>query len=247
MQKLYVAEGLFAQFEGVPSLVKPKVEYLEREAWKMPVLARQDDLQQLYTDAIVGVYRQLMAAEDDYSSLVQAQPLVRAGKVAAEEMTRILKGFGNEVFHTRSIRAELLDWQPWKRRKGYTLPEGANAVLWRNWDLSKIPIGVSDATEIPVKMAEEGKGKVSEEMVNQLGVPKDAHVVANKRYSVENFDGLNALLWAFWGERPELDVVTGPRDWGLIAGALLGSPLSADEMVRAFKAEGSGEADAEVL
>ncbi len=237
MQEHIVPKGLFVQFEGVPSLVRPKVEYLGKEARKMPELARQDGLHQLYTDDIVKVYRQLGAAEEDgYSSLAEAQSLVHAGKVAADEMADILSRFGDEVLHSRLMWSELLDWQPQKRAKGYKLPKGANAVLYRGWGLSGNAIDISGATTIPVKWMTR-EGDVSKEIVKQLDVPEDTHVWADKEYSVENVDGLSTLEWNFTDrERPSLGSYWIPQYGHFDGGALPGSPLSADEMVRVFEA-----------
>ncbi len=236
-----VPKELLVDFDGATSLVRPKVEYLGREARKMPVLAKQDGLEQLYTDSLVPIYKGLRAGtKDGYFSLAKRQPLVEAGKLSKDSMVDILSRFGDEVFNKYWIWVELLDWQPEKRQRDYKLLNGTNAVLYRNWDLSGethahgVTINVPQATRVPVKWMEKG-GNVSEEIVQQLNAPEDTYVWANKRDAVNNYDGLNALGWVFGSlEGPDLYSDRGPRDRDSDWGALLGSRLSREEMIRNF-------------
>lgn len=240
-----IPKELFVQFEGVSSLVRPKVEYCAEEARKMSVLARQDGFEQLYTPDIIPIYRRLKAAEQyGYYSLAEEQPLVQENKLSKDAMIGILKGFENEILYKCSICAELLDWQPEKRIEGYELPIGKNAVLYRGWDYED-EIDVSDAEVIPVKWMEKPGINVAREyhrdvgilrIVEQLGVPENTYVWADKKGAIYDCDGLNSLVWDFgFREWPDLFSWWEPWDRLSSRGALLGSRLSADEMVKSFE------------
>lgn len=236
-----VSKELFVRFEGASLLVRPKVEYLAKEAREMPVLSRQDGFVQLYTNDLVPVYKGLRAGrEDNYSSLAESQPLVKSNKMSKDAMVDILSRFGTEVFDKNIIWAELLDWQPEKRTEGYKLKKGMNTVLYRNWNMDGDRIDVSKAEKIPTKWMEKS-GNVTNEIVRQLGVPEDTYVYADRQYVVDNYDGLNALDWVFGSYvRPFLDSVREPRVRGYGGGALLGSKLSADRMVKNFNPSKAG-------
>lgn len=239
-----IPKGLFVQFDGVSSLVWPKVAYSGKDVRELPVLARQDGFEQLYTPDIIPIYKELKATDDIYRSLAEKQPLVQANKLSEEAMVDILTVFGNDVLYRYDvIWVELLDWQPEKRIEGYELPRGKNAVLYRNWSFEN-EIDVSDATVIPVKWMEEN-GAVSREIVEQLNVPEDTDVWVNKRGAIENSNGLNALALGFQF-RLSPDLYSSREPWDRLplmgrldsnGGALLGVRLSAEEMVENFNPE----------
>lgn len=236
LQKLeLVPKEIMVQFEGASSFVRPKVEYLGRYNTEMPVLARQDGFAQLYMDNTIPVYIGLKAGrKDGYSSLAKKQPLVQAKKVSKETMVDVLSRFGTEVLEDCGIYDGILSWQPEKQMVGYKLPNGMNAVMYRNWDLNGEEIDVSKAEVIPVNWMKTS-GKASREMVEKLGIPKDTDVYSDREYAIKNYDGLNQLLLDFrFREWPGLDSDWEPRDWYSYGGSLLGSGLSADEMVKNF-------------
>ena len=134
-----VPKELLVQFDGASCLVRPQVEYLRKNANEMPVLARQDGFEQLYTDDLIPIWKGLKAGKDrDGYSLSEKQPLVQAKKLSEDTMIDILRKFWNEILHEYVIWTELLDWQPEKRIEGYEIQKGYNAVLYRNWSWSKL-------------------------------------------------------------------------------------------------------------
>lgn len=236
LQKLdMVPKELFVEIPGASSLVRPKVEYLGKEAREMPVLARQDSLEQLYTDNIIPVYTELKSGRNDgYSSLAAKQSLVKSGKVSKDAMVNILSNFGQEFLSDYVIWSELLDWQPEKRSPNYKMRKVANAVLYRNWDLSGGNIDISNAKQIPINWMKKS-GDISKDIVETLNVPKDTYVWADRKYAIDNYDGLNALLWDFWlREGLDLDSYGGPQYGGSDRGSLLGRTVKAEEMVNVF-------------
>jgi hypothetical protein len=218
-----IPKDLFVDFDGLS--VRPKIEYLGKMAKEIPVLARQDGLRQIYTDGVVSVYNSLMKGrKDSYSSLSKKQQFVKDGTYSKESGVDILSNFGKEFLESYWIWAELgPDWQPEKRRPGYSLPEGSNAVLYRNWGFSGDKIDVSNAEAVPVRWMEK-YGNVSKEIIRELNVPDDTHVWADRESSVKDYDGLSALFWGFWiSEGPYLDSDGEPRGRYSNRGALLGS------------------------
>ncbi len=235
LQKLEVVPKEFlVQFEGTSSFVRPKVEYLGKYNTEMPVLARQDGFHQLYLNDNVSVYKGLKEGiKDGYYSLAGEQPLVQAKKVSKDAMIDILSRFGKEVLEDYTIWDGILDWQPYNRIEGYEL-QNANAVVYTDWDLKGEEIDVSNAKVIPTNWME-NSGKVSKEMAQQFGIPKDTDVYADREYSIKNYDGLNRLYWGFrFLGGPDLYSDGEPRYGDSGRGALLGSGVSADEVVKNF-------------
>jgi len=239
-----IPKELLVQFEEIPYLVRPQVEYLGREPREMPVLANEDALYQLYTSNINPIVFALNAGrKDGYSSLSERQPLVTAGKLSKDAMVGILSNFHNEV-KKFSISVELgPDWQPEKRMpmgktwlggtKRYKLPKGMNAVMYRNWSLSGDNIDVSKADVIPINWIETSGGP-NREMV-QFGIYPFAFVFADKWKAINNFDGLNSLSLNFKERtRPTANTWFGSRHSTPEKGALLYSRQGAEEMVQNF-------------
>lgn len=190
-----IPKELVVCFEGVSCPVRPKVEYLGKEAREMPGLARLDGFGQLYTPDLVQIYKVLKDGNNDnYSSLSQSQPPVQTGKTTKEAMVDVLGRFADEVLEKYAIWTELLDWQPQKRDKRYAL---GVPLLYRNWSLSDDgKIDVANAEKVPVEWME-GSGTVNKEMAKQLSLPENTYVYVDRHRAVNNYDGLNALLWGF--------------------------------------------------
>src|SRR3990170_333195 len=94
-----VPKELYVQFDKIPYLVRPNIEYDSSFHFQMPVLAGKDYLNQLYTPDVFSICQQLdVAAQDAYSSLSKSQPLVKANKVSKNAMVYILQEFGNQIF-----------------------------------------------------------------------------------------------------------------------------------------------------
>jgi len=82
-------------------------------------------------------------------------------------------------------------------------------------------------------------------MVEQLGIPENTHVWADRKQAIQKYNGLNALQWDFG----ITEFIGDHRDWPLLnsggkpyhfffpplGGALLGRRLSTDKMVESFK------------
>jgi hypothetical protein len=229
----FVPKELLVQIEGVSSLIRPKVEYPDTEARMLPILARQDGFEQLYSNDVITVRNALVKGQTDtYSLLSQKQPLVQQKKLSKDKMTDILSRFADEVLHKYKIWVELLDWQPEKRMKDYEMQKDANAVLYRNWNLLRNKVYITNAITIPIKWMERS-GNVSEEIVKAFNAPSDTYVWSNRQYSIEDYDGLVAISWDFMG-RPRLGSCWDPKEWGS-TGAIVRNKLSIEEMVKNFK------------
>ena len=159
------------------------------------------------------------AEKDEYSSLSERQPLVQANKLSKSDMKSVLRRFGEEIFERHFIWAELLDWLPERRMEGYELPKGCNAVIYRNWRLVDDELDVSKADVIPVRW--KVKDGVVGKRISKLSIPEGTRVRSDKKYSIANYDGLNALLWIL--DREELKVISSySSDWYSFSGVLLG-------------------------
>ena len=187
-----------------------------------------------------AVYELRCAESDKYTSLAQSQPLVRAGKVSLDSMREVLGNFYNNILRSW-IRGELLDSQP--QLRGLELPIGNNALLYRGrWTVKgdyDIDVSAMDPERDVVAVTvpnEYGLMNHSWKKVTGIdGTFRDAgHYPANLVFAEGDLNGQNALRWVFrLGVRPDLvsdwrpDRVSG-------GGSLLGSMLSADEIVERF-------------
>jgi len=224
-----IPKKLLVQFEKVPYLVRPQVEYFGRKPREMPVLAKEDGFYQLYTSNVYSIVDALnIGKKDGYSSLSETQLLVKAGKLSKDAMVGILSNFCSEV-NKSSISVELgPDWQPEKRIRKYKLPKGMNAVLYRNWSLSGDEIDVSKADVIPINWIE--TSDVPNKEMRQLGIYQFTLVFANKSKAITHFDGLNSLYLNL--EDRTANTWDGPDGSRPEKGALLCNRQSAEEMIK---------------
>lgn len=246
----HLPKELLLKFEGVSYLVRPEIGYTGKKAGAMPVLAAKNGFKQLYSNDILSVYRQLREAEKDvYSSLSLNQPLVKANLVPANVMAVIIRNFHDDVVLNKFVWTELLYLQNKENETVYELPKNKNAVMYRNWAHSDGKADVSGAIAFPVRWKEEeaevmfGGSFAIESILESFGPPEDAHLLHYDKNVLKDLKGLSALSWDFrinnrpLSSRPRLDLYKNINADGDSGGALLGSELSADEIVRAFKPE----------
>lgn len=227
-----VPKELLLQFDGVAPLVRPNIEYLGKRPAEMPGLATSDGLEQLYTDSILHVYHKLEEGkEDGYDKLSDEQPLVKSGYLRKESMKDFLNRFVGQ-FNDYFVRSELLDFQPKKRIEGYEMDEGSNAILYRNWEFSHDTIDVSKATVTPVRWMEK-ENKITTEVAEKLGAPKGKYAWYSKT-DVEGYDGISVLDWDFRHGWVSLGSDKMPLESLPRGGALLGSRVKTQQMVKDF-------------
>ncbi len=64
LESKVIPKNLYVHFEGIfPFRVRPKIEYIGKKAKELPVLARKDGFEQLYSSCIVPVCMQLIEGE----------------------------------------------------------------------------------------------------------------------------------------------------------------------------------------
>lgn len=243
LQKLdLVPEELFVQFEEVPYLVRPKIEYLrideeETPPVRVPVLAKQDGFQQLYLKNPIKIFQKLRAAlqEDRYRSLSEKQPLVKENKLPMETMAKIFSIFGYEFLHECGVWAGILDWVPERREMKHKLENGVNALFYEDWkELPNYKIDVSNATIIPTNWVETNHN-ANKTMAKQFDIPENTQVLSNKERVINRYDGLSAVQL---GIRHDGILVLlsewDPWESGPIRGALLGKDTKVEDMVKNF-------------
>lgn len=218
-----VPEDVFVSFDGVSPLVRPSLEYPAEPAQEIPVLAGQNGLSQLYTNDIMTVYQKMAGGyKDGYSLLSDEQPLVKSGKMSKDSMMDILFKFGEDFFGERQIWCELLDLQPHRRRVGYT-KGGDVSLLYRNWNVSGGNVRISGAEAVPIKWMKTSY-YASREIREKLNATENTFVWVDRKYTINENNGLSSLYLYFGGRRPEMGSYRSIKIKYPHSCALLGKP-----------------------
>lgn len=176
----------------------------------------------------------LKKARPRYNSLLDYgmnQKLLQENKVPEEFLRNTFEKFDGDIWQRYWIWAELMDSLPEKR--GHKLPKGKNVALYRGAKVSGETVDAKGVEPVFLSLPKED-GTITEEWKNALGASADTyHHPADLDYSKTNLGGLNALHWAFGGRvRPYLYSSWEPSFRLSVRGSLLGSRLSADEIVK---------------
>ena len=239
------AVGSYVVLDGIERPVRPEVAKKQESKFDIRRYVQNPTSTEIELDnsrlITRAVYELRRAESDRYTSLAQSQPLVRAGKVSLDSMREVLGNFYNNILRSW-IWGELMDSQP--QLRGFKLPRGKNALLYRGQWTVKDDYDIDVSTMDPEKdvvavTVPNGYGIMNQSWKEVTGIDgtfRDAvHYPANLVSAKKDLNGQYALVWDF-GDRDRPDLGSGRRPDVRVSdgGALLGSRLSADEIVEGF-------------
>ncbi len=190
-----------------------------------------------FSDVNPIAYALREARSDNYSSLAAQQPLVKADKVPLDAMRQAIGAFDAEIWQKcRIFPDEISDCTPKKRNPDFKLPRGKDLAVYRGWTVN--PDGTVNVAGVePVYLKNPtGRGLMNSAWRDFTSSREGIiHWPDNLDYSRRNLDGLNAFNLAFWVHgRPYLYSYCWLGSGVPGGGALLGSRLTADEIVERF-------------
>ncbi len=176
----------------------------------------------------------LKNARPSYNSLLNHgmnKSYLEENKVPEEFLRNTFEKFDGDIWQRYWIWAELMD--SILKKRGHDLPKSKNVALYRGAKVLGETVDAKGVEPVFLTLPKEA-GAITEEWKNALGASADTyHYPADLDYSKKNLGGINALHWDFWvREGPDLVSGWGPWGRGSVRGSLLGSRLSADEIVK---------------
>ncbi len=237
---IQTSQRVYLQFQDVSRPIMAGVQLLGKRRIDMQRYAQDTSHSVVVmpsSDVNTIAYTLREARSDNYSSLAAQQLLVKAGKVPVDAMRQTIGTFDAEIWQNCwMFLGEISDCIPEKRNPSFKLPRGKNLALYREWVVN--PDGTVNVAGVdPIYLKNPtSMGLINSEWINITGLREGTrHYPADLGYSRKNLDGLNALGLDFRVRaRPGLFsgrrlVYTDP-----VRGAVLGSRMSADEIVEGF-------------
>lgn len=228
-------QPLCIEIPGVPVPVLPYVTLLGKDRFEVQRYSQNPQSRFNIIEDSRHIYRiatALEPARPDYSSLMyhgMNGRLLAGKKVSEDAMHAAFKRLDEDI-RRHYVWAEFMDVAPQKR--GHLLPPGKDVAIYRGAKVHGRTVDASGIKPVFLTLPKSDE-TITPEWQEAMGTgPKVSHWPAEPDYVRENSNGLDALCWGFGvGELPVLGSSWGANVRNAGRGALLGSKLSADEIV----------------